>query len=156
MFREILWTDSLTDHIYPDIQHYYMGFYIHLCPKMKYKVNISHATNLVNLGTPSSHLQLIFNISFQFIIILFTKWNVRNQLFEYFYLGRIKLSRNPIGSLLIIRVIATQPTYDVWHNCYSILYLYFKHFHRSYLPSIPNIVLSCRGVFVKNNFTLAG
>ena len=37
LFREIHFTRSLQRTI-SNIQDYYMGFYIHSCPKMRYKV----------------------------------------------------------------------------------------------------------------------
>lgn len=37
--REIYFTQQLHKEA-PSIESYYMGFYIHSCPKMKYKVNI--------------------------------------------------------------------------------------------------------------------
>uniref|UniRef100_A0A182PVE7 Arginyl-tRNA--protein transferase 1 n=1 Tax=Anopheles epiroticus TaxID=199890 RepID=A0A182PVE7_9DIPT len=37
--RELAYTRSLYSR-YPNITHYYMGFYIHSCPKMRYKSNL--------------------------------------------------------------------------------------------------------------------
>ena len=37
LHRELLWTDSLKAE-HENIKYYYMGFYIHTCPKMRYKV----------------------------------------------------------------------------------------------------------------------
>jgi arginyl-tRNA--protein-N-Asp/Glu arginylyltransferase len=37
MYREILFTQQLHQHA-PSLQWYYMGYYIHTCQKMKYKV----------------------------------------------------------------------------------------------------------------------
>lgn len=27
-------------HVYPKIEYYYMGYYVHSCPKMRYKVSV--------------------------------------------------------------------------------------------------------------------
>ena len=37
IFREIAFTRSLNK-MDPELKYYYMGYYIHSCPKMKYKV----------------------------------------------------------------------------------------------------------------------
>lgn len=36
--REIAFTRELNK-VYPDLQYYYMGYYIHSCVKMRYKVS---------------------------------------------------------------------------------------------------------------------
>lgn len=38
-FREVAFTRELNK-IQPSIKHYYLGFYIHSCPKMRYKARI--------------------------------------------------------------------------------------------------------------------
>lgn len=46
LFREVALVRSLAK-ISPDLTYYYMGFYIHSCPKMRYKVSYYHVMLLV-------------------------------------------------------------------------------------------------------------
>lgn len=40
IYREVEFTRQLN-RTAPDLKYYYMGFYIHSCPKMRYKANLS-------------------------------------------------------------------------------------------------------------------
>ncbi len=48
--REIQWVQSVQKAC-PALKYYYMGFYIHTCPKMKYKVLVCHRHLLTSEGS---------------------------------------------------------------------------------------------------------
>lgn len=68
--REIAFTRQLQKQS-PKLSYYYLGFYIHSCPKMRYKVCIVSPWHVQHL---SHAFYLYMNIFSLWIIVTTTKW----------------------------------------------------------------------------------